>query len=162
MAEAAPLHVHARIAHQTGGRTRLSLTGTVPHERLVTLADRLAEAGIEKVEIRPGTGSIILTHSQSWTCLAKAVEGVGLKVVSAAPPPPEQDPIEETEARFSKANLMMALFSNGKIDLQNAAFLILILSGLLQLARGRVAGPAFTLFGQALTIAALRDRRPPV
>lgn len=162
MADAAPLHVYARLAHQTGGRTRLSLAGTVPHERLVNLADRLAAAGIEKVEIRPGTGSIILTHSEPWSKLSKAVEGAGLKVSTPPPPEPEQDPITETKDRLSQADFLMALFSNGKVDLQNAAFLALLLTGLLQLARGRVAGPALTLFGQALTIAVLKGRHPSV
>ncbi|MFG1465826.1 hypothetical protein V5F77_23365 [Xanthobacter sp. DSM 24535] len=162
MADAAPLHVYARIVHQTGGRTRLSLSGTVPHERLVSLADRLAGAGIEKVEIRPDTGSIILTHSEPWATLSKAVEGTGLKVAAPPPRPPQQDPITETGDRIAKADFLMALFSNGKIDLQNAAFLALLLGGLVQLARGRVAGPALTVFGQALTIAVLKDRRPPL
>lgn len=162
MADAAPLHVYARIAHQTGGRTRLALTGTVPHARLVSLADHLAGVGIEKVEIRPGTGSIILTHATPWTGLKGAVEAAGLKVSAAPPPPEEEDPITETEGRLAKADLMMALLSKGKLDLQNAAFLALVLGGLVQLARGRVGGPALTLFGQALTLALLKERRPPV
>ncbi len=162
MAEAAPLHVHARVVHQIEGRTRLSISGTVPHERLVALADRLAETGIEKVEIRPATGSIILTHSASWASLGNVVASAGLKVAAPTPPPPEEDPITETEARLAKADLLMALFSKGKLDLQNAAFLALVLGGFVQLARGRVGGPALTLFGQALTLAMLKDRRPPL
>lgn len=162
MADTSPLHVHARIVHQIEGRTRLAISGTVPHARLVGLADRLAEAGFEKVEIRPGTGSIILTHSATWTTIAKLAEGAGLKVALPAPPPPEQDPITETEDRLAKANLVMALLSKGKLDLQNAAFLALVLGGFIQLARGRVGGPALTLFAQALTLAMLKDKRPPL
>lgn len=154
--------VHARLAHLTPGRTRLALLGKVPHERLVVLADALAEAGIEKVEIRPHTGSIILIHDAPWDTLAPALGKAGLKVAAPAPPEPEQPPIEEASSRLAKADLMMALFTNGRLDLQNAAFLALALGGLVQLARGRVAGPALTLFGQALTLALLKDRRPPL
>lgn len=157
-----PRPVHARLAHRAGTRTRLVLLAKVAHERLVALADALAAAGIEKVEIRPDTGSIILTHGTSWEDLAPVLDGAGLKVAAEAPPEPEPAPIEEAAARLAKADLLMAFATKGRLDLQNAAFLALALGGLVQLARGRVAGPALTLFGQALTLAVLRDRRPPL
>ncbi|MFG1359603.1 hypothetical protein [Xanthobacter pseudotagetidis] len=152
--------VHARLAHRAGGRTRLVILGKVPHARLVALADALAAAGIAKVEIRPKTGSIVLVHDTAWEDLADTLKGAGLKVADPAPPEPDPAPIEDAATRLAKADLLMALLTKGRLDLQNAAFLGLTLVGLVQLARGRLAGPALTLFGQAITLAVLKDRRP--
>lgn len=156
---AAPLK--ARIVHQTEGRTRLSLQDTAAHDRLVALADALAACGVDKVEIRTITSSIILTHEAPWSSLAGRVEAAGLQVLTPPPPPPRKAPIQETEDRLSQADLLMTLFSRGQLDMRNAVFLALVAGGLVQLARGRVAGPAITLFGQALTLALLGQGRLP-
>lgn len=124
----------------------------------MALADALAESGVDRVEIRTVTGSIILTHAARWETVAACLPGAGLVIVAAPPPPPQADPIGEAGERVSEANLLLTLFSQGRLDLRNAAFLGLVVTGLVQLARGRVAGPALTLFGQALTLAMMRDR----
>lgn len=164
MADGAPLSmVHARVVHQIPGRTRLRLAEAPAHARLVRLADDLAAAGIDKIEIRPGTGSIILTHTAPWAELDGPLSDCGLVCAPQVQETPPKPPMEEAGERIAKADLMVTLFSGGRIDLPNAAFLGLMVGGLVQLARGRVAGPALTLFGQALTLAVLKDReRPPL
>ncbi|MFS8038648.1 hypothetical protein ACI7BZ_17110 [Xanthobacter sp. AM11] len=160
MAEGAHAPLKARIVHQTEGRTRLALAAPATHERLVALADALAACGVEKVEIRTVTGSVILTHDTPWPAIAGAVAAAGLELFTPPPPPPPKDPIGETGDRLSQADLLVTLFSRGQLDVRNAAFLALVVGGLVQLARGRVAGPALTLFGQALTLAVLGKNRP--
>lgn len=161
MVESAAAPLKARIVHQTEGRTRLSLHDTAAHDRLVALADALAACGVDKVEIRTVTCSIILTHEAPWSSLADRVAAAGLHLVTPPPPPPPKAPIQETEERLSQADLIMSLFSRGQLDMRNAVFLALVAGGLVQLARGRVAGPAVTLFGQAMTLALLGQGRLP-
>lgn len=161
MADRAAAPLKAQIVHQIEGRTRLALIGPAPHERLVALADALAAAGVDRVEIRTVTGSIVLTHGAAWASLAEHVEDAGLELCAPPPPPPPQGPIGEAEERLSYADLLMTAFSGGKLDMRNAAFLALVAGGLVQLARGRVAGPAVTLFAQAMTLALLGRSRPP-
>lgn len=159
VAEELPPPVAARIVHQLEGRTRLRLAGEPPHHRLVALADALAAAGFEKVEVRPRTGSIILGHAQPWHSLAEAVRATGLTVLPKAPEPPPKDAITEAGEQVARADLLLQLFSKGQLDLRNLAFLGLTGVGLFQLARGRFAGPALTVLGQAAAVFFARGLR---
>ncbi|TCT07801.1 hypothetical protein [Aquabacter spiritensis] len=158
MADAAAPPLSARIVHTLDGRTRLRLLGTPPHDRLIALADALAAAGIEKVDIRPRTGSIVLTHSGPLSGLSDALEEAGLHLLPRIAEP-QKDAVAEAGERVAQADLVLRLTSGGTLDLRNAAFLGLMAAGLVQLARGRIAGPALTLFGQAATLALMEARR---
>jgi hypothetical protein len=46
--------------------------------------------------------------------------------------------------------------TGGQVDLWGLAFAGLVAGGVVQLSRGRVAGPALALFGQAATLAMAR------
>lgn len=128
----------------------------------MALADALAAAGFEKVEVRPRTGSIILIHAEPWDSLADAVQAAGLKVQPKAPEAPSADAITEAGKRMAQADLQLQLFSKGRLDLRNLAFIALTGVGLVQFARGRFAGPALTVLGQAarLLVSEGLRRRP--
>jgi hypothetical protein len=65
MVEASPEPVEVRLAHVINGRARLRLAGSLPETRLATLADGLAAlSGIERVVIRPATGSVSIPEQK--------------------------------------------------------------------------------------------------
>lgn len=105
--EDVPRPIVARIVHQVEGRARLRLVGDPSHPRLVALADALAAAGFEKVEMRPRTGSIILHHAQSWHSLTEAVQATGLIVLPRSPEPPQKDAITEAGEQVVRADLLL-------------------------------------------------------
>lgn len=152
MAESGLAPVGARIIHQVERRTRLRLAGEPPHERLVALADALAAAGFDKVEVRPKTGSVILTHTTPWASLSGAAEAAGLKLLPKAPEPPPKNAITEAGERITQADFLLQMSTKGRLDLRNAVFLGLMTAGFVQLARGQVAGPALTVFSHAATL----------
>lgn len=157
-----PEPILVRLAHHVPGRTRLTAASSAAAADLKASAARLAASGALAVEVR-GT-SLILTHPGHWPALdwpslgwpsaAAALEAAGLILVPAAP----RHPIGRTSAAVSRLNAALSEASDGRMDLTNAAFVGLIAAGMVQLARGYVAGPAVTLFGQALTIALLHAR----
>jgi len=151
-----------RLAHRVPGRTRLTAPAAVAPADLQASAARLAASGGIAVELRGS--SLILTHaghwpaldwpSLGWPSLAAALEAAGLVLAPVAP----RHPIGQTSAAIGRLNATLAEASNGRMDLTNAAFVGLVAAGVVQLARGNIAGPAVTLFGQALTIALLHAR----
>lgn len=159
MAEPRPSTVYAQVAHRVGTRVRLRLADEVPHVRLVALADALAGAGIAHVEIRPRTGSVILRPVAADADLSAAFAQAGLKLLDEAPAEDTREPIVMASEKLAQADLMLALISGGKLDLRNVSFLGLMLVGLVQLGRGRIAGPALTVFSQAVSLAIMSSSR---
>ncbi|WP_454916509.1 hypothetical protein [Xanthobacter sediminis] len=154
--------IPVRIAHHVAGRTRLTAPASVAPADLQACAARLAASGGIAVEVRGA--SLILTHAGHWPALdwlslgwpssAAALEAAGLLLAPVAP----RHPIGQTSAAMGRLNAAFAEASNGRMDLTNAAFVGLVAAGIVQLARGHIAGPALTLFGQALTVALLHAR----
>jgi hypothetical protein len=146
------------------GRIRVGLTAPIPAvTELEALAESLSAArGVQRVEIRRPTGSVIIHHNGDFESLSKRLARSGLLVVS----PPEKpgkpfDAIRETVTRVSAADTALARATGGRADLWGLAFAGLIAAGAIQLARGRVAGPALALFGQAATLALIRIGSSP-
>lgn len=146
-----------RIAHHIPGRTRLTMLSSRGETDLQSCAARLAASGGIHVEIRGA--SLILAHriapaQNIRAALQPPLEAAGF----ALAPPAPRHPIGKTTAAVSRLNSALSDASSGRMDLTNAAFLALIAGGFVQLARGNVAGPAITLFGQALTLALLQAK----
>jgi len=149
------------LRHSIPGRTRLVLEQPVPErEELQALAAALATVeGVREVEIRPQSGSVILRHDCGFETLSKDLGEVGLAIEAEAETDAFADPVSEMIHRLSQADAVLRKWSNGRTDIWNVAFSVLIAGGFIQLARGRVAGPALTLFGQAATLAMSRPLR---
>ena len=154
--------LRATLAHRIPGRVRLRLDlEAADQATLETLADSIAgQPGVRKVEIRPETGSILIVHSGAFETVSQGFPQVGLDVVTPKPPGPV-DPVGDTARHLFTADMAVRQASNGKIDLWSAGFLALLTIALWQLGRGRLAGPALTVLGQAATLAMARPYQPP-
>jgi hypothetical protein len=152
----------ARLQHQVAGRVRLTLEPPIPpREALITIADAVsAQPEVESVDIRVFTGSIIIRHGGSFDPLAIALkEAVGLMVLPSRMFTPT-DPVMDAMQRLSAVDAGLGRLSGERVDMRQLAFVGLVAAGLIQIARGQIVGPAFTLFGQAATLAMTWPARP--
>ncbi len=157
-----PEPIPVRIAHHMAGRTRLAAPAEIPSDALRACAERITASGSVAAEVRGN--SLILTYDEAAPgaaapgqlphFLAALLAGAGLSVT----PEPPRHPIGRTASALGRLNGAFAQASGGRMDVTNAAFVALVAAGFVQLARGRVAGPAITLFGHALTLALLHDK----
>lgn len=151
MAESSPEPVAVQLAHVTAGRARLRLAGSLPETRLATLADGLAALpGIERVVIRPATGSVIIEARRSAEALEKALRASGL--VSLAEPEPVQPIGQMAQLGLWLADLKVQEQTRGALDIRTALALILLGGAIVQLLRGQISGPATALFMEALKL----------
>lgn len=149
--------VGVTIRHRLPGRIRIVVDAAVRSESvMVQLADALAALpGVESVEPRSLSGSIVIRHR--GVLGDDALASAGLAVQPApAPQAVMGDPIRTTAERLSRVNQAVKNGTDGKLDLWGLAFGGLIATGVIQLLRGQVAGPALTIFGQAATLALAR------
>ena len=153
--------LQARLAHQIPGRTRLRLEGeAADHAELEQLAESIAAMpGVRRVDIRADTGSILIRHIGAFETVSEGFEAIGLALLPAVVED-MIDPIGDTGRELGELNAAFDKLTGGKIDFWSAAFLGVLGIGLWQLGRGRVAGPALTVLGQAATIAMARPFRP--
>lgn len=151
----------ARVRHRMPGRMRLSIDSGDDVASISAAADAIsALAGVETVETRTGSGSLIIHHTGALGDDALASAGI-VCATRGAPPRATRDldPIRETRAAIAQANAALLRASGGSIDLWGLAFGGLVVGGVVQAARGRIAGPALTLFGQAATLAMAKPLR---
>lgn len=136
----------------------MSLEHPLPdRETLASLAGKLAAArGVEEIEIRPQSGSIIVRYQGEYEDMANSLRHAGLQI--DAPPQAEgpSDPIQGSIQRILAADVAVQRLTGGRTDIWGISFSLLVLTGLVQIARGKVAGPALTVFGQAATLAMAR------
>jgi hypothetical protein len=156
-ASEAPAAVPVHRAHVLARRARLRPAAPMEREALVALAESLAAvAGVDRVLARPTTGSLIVeTHHDAAEVLAE-MEAQGLIRTRRAPSPP---PVGQV-ARLGllQADMGVKRRTGNALDLRTAMALALAAGAVLQLARGRVAGPATTL---AMAAFSLLDRDAP-
>lgn len=165
-AKSHPDPVRALLRHRTSGRVRLVLEAPTPdRERLEHLAQALVGvAGVTEAELRPSTGSVILRHEGTFEAILPLLARAGLRV--GVPDDKHQDaetepldPVKEIAGLLGQSDAALARLTGGRLDLWGASFSLLLAAGAVQLARGRIAGPALTLFGQAATLAMARPLR---
>jgi hypothetical protein len=155
-AERAPYR--AWVAHSARRRLRLRLDGkTLDADAAQRLADRLASVdGVSHVVFRPNTGSLIVeTLSDAAGVLERLRTHPALEVKPAPKPPPVGQVIQ---MGMMKADMGLGQRTDGALDLRTAIALLLAFGAIVQLSRGRVAGPATTL---AMSAFALLDKGLP-
>lgn len=150
--EAAPPRL--RPVHRSARRLRLRFEGTAPRGAdLSAFADRLAGVeGVLRARARPNTGSVILDLSRPPEAVLAALEEAGAaRIAGPAKPVPVGQVIQ---LGLTQADMGLGRRTEGALDLRTALGLALLAGALLQLSRGRVAGPATTLFMSAWSLLA--------
>jgi hypothetical protein len=133
-----------RLVHVAPGRARLRLVPRLAPDASGALADRLAAtAGLRRVVVRPNTGSVIIESELGADALAALIRGLDfLKVVPLEKPVPVGQVV-----RFGEFMLDQRIRSgsDGALDLRSTLALLFLGAALVQMMRGRIAGPATTL-----------------
>lgn len=131
-------------AHAVPGRLRLRAAGQLERGALAALVDRIAAVeGVAGVVARPNTGSLILTLRDSAEAVEDRLQVLGIARIG----PPAQPPPLGQVVQFGMLKLDgdIRRQSEGALDLKSTIALALAAGAVLQLARGRIAGPATTL-----------------
>lgn len=143
-----------RIRHRTHRRVRIELAAPLPpRSRLEALAEAVAGIeGVAETEIRPTTGSLVIHHTGEFAPIRAGLHAAGLSLGDDPHGGVHADPVTVATFALAQANAALSRLSDGRADLRGLAFTGLLAAGLLQLARGQIAGPALTLFSQAATL----------
>jgi hypothetical protein len=150
-----PAPHRAWLAHKSRHRLRLRLEKPeIGGAAAQKLADALASVeGVAHVVFRPNTGSVIVeTLTDADEVLDRVQAHSALKVKAAPKSPPVGQAIQ---LGMMKADLGLGQRTGGALDLRTSLALLLAVGALLQLSRGRIAGPATTL---AMSAFALLDK----
>ncbi len=133
------------------------------HEALRHIVEAMtAMPGVTEVSARADTGSVLIRHIGSADDLLAGVADAGLIELVEPGEVPPFDPISAVSDGLSRADSAFKAATRAKIDLKSVAFTGLLVAALVQIARGKFAGPSLTLLSQAATIAMLnQSRRPP-
>jgi len=142
--------------HMIARRARLRAQG-LEREALAALADRLAALpGVARALVRPSTGSVIIESLEPVEqVLERAIEAGIARIREPAPRPPVGLVVQTGLAR---ADLGVKNRTHGALDLETSVALVLLAGAIIQLSRGRIAGPAATLAMNALTLLELNKR----
>ena len=131
-------------AHAAPGRLRLRARGGLDRAARSGLLDRLARVdGVRHVVARPNTGSLILTIADAPEAVEGRIAALGIARIGPPPAPPPLGQVVQLGILKLDAGLLRQ--SDGAIDLKSGLALLLAAGAVMQLARGRVAGPATTL-----------------
>ena len=151
----------AYITHSSQGRVRIKIPSRKGDRAFFSvLKDKLPDAseipGIQRIEMNPTTGSVLVVHDPNYkmpdfTVVTTFLEQQGLFKLGATgmSEPPVSRNIAKT---FQGVNQRLADFTSGEIDLQSLAVLGLLGLGLFQLSRGQVMIPAISAFWYAATL----------
>lgn len=147
------------LQHSIAGRIRIRLADPVPDDAaLAQLAEAINSfASVEAVTIRPTTGSLIILFAGAPESLLETITAAGLLRVDPPEPVVPYDPVAAVASGLSAADLGFGKMTGGRADLAGLAFTGLLAAAIVQIARGRIAGPAITLLGQAATVAMMRS-----
>jgi hypothetical protein len=142
----------AHVAHLSKRRLRLRCESGPDLARTAqALADDLASVrGVARIVVRPNTGSIII---DTLTDAAEVLDGLkahsAIAIVSRAKPPPVGQVLQ---LGLLKADMDLGKRTDGALDLRTTIALLLIVGAVVQLARGKVAGPTTTLLMSAFSL----------
>ncbi|MGD0230241.1 MAG: HMA2 domain-containing protein [Syntrophorhabdales bacterium] len=145
----------AFVTHRTTGRLRLR----VPSKRgdaiyFASVRDALsAVQGVERVDVSPLTGSILLHHTGPFTEIVDASQPLDLFTIREEPEAKVTVLHDSVSGLFGSIDGAVKGITGRGIDLGGIAFLALIGAGVYQIARGNFTAPAwYTAFWYALGI----------
>jgi Heavy metal associated domain 2 len=146
----------AAIAHAAYGRTRFKIPARRRDEEYFSTVERelRSAAEVERVEVNPITGSVLVHHRGSVDAVCAYAEKSKLFRASATPDRPHDLLLE----RASFMDRQVQDLSGQALDLRSLALVLLLSVGLFQLLRGQFAAPALTVFWYAATLYTLSGR----
>ena len=143
--------VKLQLLHSTRKRARLRIDSRFAPEELSDLANRLASVpGVLHAQIRPNTGSVIL---DGHTDINEVLEKVADRKIAVIGKPPNKPPVDQVlQMGLLRADVGVKKQTGDVLDLRTLMSLVLIGAAIVQLGRGRIAGPATTLALGALSL----------
>jgi len=150
-AGAAPPPVGVFLAHATDGRARLRLARRISRARLEDLCETIAALpGVTRTLARPNTGSVIVEAQLKKAALSALLKGCdALRITPQMPHPPLGAALRFGLLRTDEEILKK---THGEFSLHTALGGLLLIAAVVQLARGRIVGPAATLLINALAL----------
>jgi hypothetical protein len=141
------------VVHAAAGRLRLRVSRRMDAGGMEDLVERIAGvSGIDRVIARPATGSVIVHSAKPVEALVEALSGsLGIEVRPQRKPPPVGQVLQVS---LMKLDADVLRTTDKSLDLRALLVLLLLFAAVVQLARGRIAGPATTL---AMTAFSLLD-----
>jgi len=144
------------IAHQIEGRTRLrACDRSLDSAALSVFVEQLSrEPGIEMLDLRETTGSLVLEHpALDAEQLAERVAHAGGEIVAEpqAPAGP-RDNLAVVRKGIGNVDTMLAQLTAGGVDMRTLSFLVLFSLGITQLLRGQIMMPAFSFLMYAFEL----------
>ena len=141
------------VVHATEGRYRLRVSRRMDAGETEELVEQIAGvSGIDRVIARPGTGSVIVFSQGPVEEMVETLSAViGIKVRPQRKPPPVGQALQ---FGLMKLDADVLRTTDKSLDLRALLALLLLFAAVVQLARGRIAGPATTL---AMTAFSLLD-----
>lgn len=143
------------VAHQIEGRTRLrALDRPVDPAGLIAFGERLGgEDGIEWLDLRTGTGSVVIEHpGLDAAALAERVAAAGGLLEERATGG-GGNRLASVPRAVQGLDGMLGQLSGGGVDTRTLAFLVLFSLGITQLLRGQIMMPAFSFLWYAFELA---------
>jgi hypothetical protein len=144
----------AVLSHQSPGRLRLKIPSKKGDERFFqSLKDRLSNlSGVERIDVNPVTGSILLIHSIDAEKIAQFARDNGLFAIQHGSTNVSYLHREVTKA-FNVLDEQAKGFTGGGINLGALASLALIAAGTYQIYRGNFAAiPWYTAYWYGLNL----------
>ncbi|WP_397543215.1 HMA2 domain-containing protein [Roseovarius salis] len=143
--------VKLRTRHKTRLRGRFRLETPLDREGITQLANEMAGiGGVRRARVRPNTCSLIIESAIPMDAVIAAIEEQGIaRILSMSAPPPVGQTLQSGLLRVDGA---VKRQTGGAFDLRSALATVLIIAALVQMTRGRLAGPATTLLMSALPL----------
>lgn len=147
---AAPPPPSANLEHLTRERARIRVPALRrEREALEKLAHAMVELpGVYSVEANPLTAGLLIRYQGDFGEIGKSAVKAGLFVMEE--PGPAPDVMTGLRGRMRDIETMLRRNSSGAFDVNTAMFLFFSLVAVVQLARGRIAMPAFSALWYAL------------
>jgi hypothetical protein len=141
----------AAISHSAYGRTRFK----VPSKRregafFAEVAKRLQQLdGVRQVEVNAATGSVLVHHQLP---LAELAEQTRRELLFDIDSSQTARLSHSVRSQFGALNGGITRLTEGRLDLEDLALVLLIIVGLRQLAAGQFAVPALSAFWYAAAL----------
>lgn len=144
----------AQVAHVTDNRLRIRIPSMKSKLwYFEKLTENLSARGdVKEVWTNPSVGSVLIIHEARLEDLVNYASNSGLFSLSAVGPTPKTL-YDEVAGVFKGWNRNLKSFTGGRVDIPSLVFLLLIISGVYQIMRGRFTAPAwYTAFWYALGV----------
>lgn len=143
--------VPVQHAHVLTRRARLRVAETMERAALVELAERMASvAGVARVLARPATGSLIVETDRPAAEVLDAMDAARLiRPVPVLHRPPVRQSVQLGLARVDSG---LRHGTDSALDFRTTLGLVMMAGAIVQILRGRIAGPATTMALAALSL----------